>query len=149
MTMVHIAAHRCKPTGSSRGGFSLIECLIAMVVTMVGLLSVAGMLSVGIRLQTESRDATAAGAIARLKMEELQNFSPTAPQRVRGGSLTSNLSGYFDTPDTRFVRRWQVETSPTDSGVPAGTQRISVSIHANQGGVRIPPVRLSVLVPSQ
>jgi prepilin-type N-terminal cleavage/methylation domain-containing protein len=130
---------------SSQQGFSLIECLIAMVVTTVGLLAAAQLIVVGVRLQTESRDATAATALARSKIEELQNYAPLATQRVRGGSLTSNVVGYNDTPDPRFQRRWLVEISPTDAGVPSGTQRITVVIIPNEGGLRLPPVQLAVL----
>jgi len=127
-----------------QGGFTLIECLIAMVITLVGLLAVAELMVVGVRLQTESRDATAATALARAKIEELQNYAPAAVQRVRGGSLTTNVLNYNDAPDARFQRRWLIETNPTDAGVPSGTQRITVVIVANQG-VRIPPVQLAVL----
>ena len=59
-------------------GFSLIECLIAMVITTVGLLAAAGLIVVGVRLQVESRDATSANALARAKIEELENYAPTA-----------------------------------------------------------------------
>jgi prepilin-type N-terminal cleavage/methylation domain-containing protein len=130
-------------------GFTLIECLIAMVITLVGLLAVANLIVVGIRLQTESRDASAANALAVAKMEQLENYAPVATQRVRGGSLTSDVAGYFDTPDTRFKRRWMVETNPADAGVPAQTQRLTVSMIPNQGDVRLPSVQLVVLAPAQ
>lgn len=129
-------------------GFSLIECLIAMVITTVGLLAVAGLISIGIRLQTESRDATAANALARAKIEELQNYAPNASQRARGGSLTSDVANYNDSPDSRFQRRWQIQTNPTDAGVPLGTQRITVVLIPNQTGLRLPPVQLTVLMPA-
>src|SRR6476661_18022 len=93
-----------------QAGFSLIECLIAMVITTVGMLAVAQLIVLGVRLQTESRDATTANALARAKIEELENYAPTAAQRVRGGSITSNVLNYNDVPDSRFQRRWQVET---------------------------------------
>ncbi len=132
---------------SEVSGFSLIECLIAMVITTIGLLAVAGLMGVGIRLQTESRDATAANSLARAKIEELQNYAPSAAQRVRGGSLTSNTANYNDSPDARFQRRWQIETSPTDAGVPANTQKITVVLVANNKGIRLPDIRLVSLVP--
>ncbi len=128
-------------------GFSLIECMVAMVITTIGLLAVAGLVGIGIRLQTESRDATTANSLARAKIEELQNYAPTAAERVRGGSLTTNVANYNDSPDTRFQRRWQIETSPTDAGVPANTQKITVLIVANDSGMRLPDVRLTILVP--
>ena len=131
-----------------QNGFTLIECLIAMVITTFGLLAVSGLMGVGIRLQTESRDAIAANSLAKAKLEELQNYAPTASQRARGGSLTSNVTNYNDSPDARFQRRWLIETNPTDAGVPANAQRITVVIVANNTGVRLPNIRLVVLVPS-
>lgn len=132
-----------------QSGFTLIECLVAMVITTVGLLAAAGLIGVGIRLQTESRDAIAANAFARAKIEELQNYTPSATQRARGGSLTSNVANYNDSPDTRFRRRWLVETRPADPGVPAGTQRITIVVVPNVSGVRLPPIEVKALVPSQ
>jgi hypothetical protein len=119
-----------------------------MVITTVGLLAAAQLIVVGVRLQTESRDATAANALARAKIEELENYPPTAAQRVRGGSLTTNVTGYNDSPDVRFRRRWLVETSPADAGVPSNTQRITVVIVADRGGIRLPPVQVAVLAPT-
>ena len=127
-------------------GFTLIECLITMVITTIGLLAVVGLMAVGIRLQTESRDATTANSFARSKIEELQNFAPTAYQRARGGSLTTDVTNYNDTPDIRYHRRWLIETNPTDADVPAGTQRITVIITPNEAGVRLPPIELKTLV---
>jgi prepilin-type N-terminal cleavage/methylation domain-containing protein len=132
----------------SEKGFTLIESLISMVITTVGLLAVAGMIGIGIRLQTESRDATAANAFARAKIEEIQNYAPTASQRARGGSVTSDETNYNDTPDSRFKRRWLIETNPADAGVPAGTQRVTISVIANQAGLRLPPVTLTLLMPA-
>ena len=134
---------------SSEKGFSLIECMIAMVVTFVGLLAAANLMVVGIRLQTESRDSTAANAFAREKIEELENYAPIATQRIRGGDLTTDAANYFDLPDTRFKRRWLIETNPLDAGVPLGTQRITVFVLPNDGGVRLPPVQLSAVVLAQ
>ncbi len=131
-----------------QNGFTLIECLIAMVITTIGLLGVAGLMGVGIRLQTESRDSIATNSFAKAKIEELQNYAPTATQRARGGSLTVNVTNYNDLPDSRYRRRWLIETNPTDAGVPANTQRITVILVANNPGVRLPTIRLVALVPS-
>ncbi len=129
-----------------QSGFTLIECLVAMVITTIGLLAVAGLIAVGIRLQTESRDAISANSLAKAKIEELQNYAPTATQRARGGSLTSNVASYNDSPDSRYQRRWLIETNPTDAGVPANTQRITVVVVANSPDVRLPDIRIVVLV---
>ncbi len=127
-------------------GFSLIECLIAMVITTVGLLAVAGLIAIGIRLQTDSRDAITATSLAKAKTEELQNYSPTSSQRIRGGSSTTNVTNYNDLPDDRFRRRWQIEEYPSGAGVPQGMQRITVSVIANRSDVRLPTTKISALV---
>lgn len=129
-------------------GFTLIECLIAMVVTTIGLLAVAGLMTVGLRLQVESGDALRANELAKAKIEELENYDPTASQRTRGGSLTSNVTNYNDSPDSRYQRRWLIETYPTDSNVPSGTQKISVTVIPTRSDVRLPTVLIKVLVPS-
>ena len=131
-----------------QAGFTLIECLIAMIITTIGLLAVSGLMAVGIRLQTESRDVVAANSFAKAKIEELQNYAPTAAQRARGGSLTTNVTNYNDSPDARFQRRWLIETYPNDAGVPANTQRITLVIIPNSPGVRLPNIRIVVLMPS-
>lgn len=131
-----------------QAGFSLIECLISMVITTVGLLAVLGLIGVGVRLQTESHDATSANSYARAKIEELQNYARTAPQRNRGGSLSANVANYNDTPDTRYRRRWRIETYPVDAGVPSGTQRITVTVIANEPGILLPLIELRALVPT-
>jgi prepilin-type N-terminal cleavage/methylation domain-containing protein len=138
---------KCLKTNRQQG-FTLIECLVAMVITTIGLLAVVGLIAVSIRLQTESRDATAANSFAKAKIEELQNYAPTATQRARGGSLTADVTNYNDTPDVRYHRRWLIETYPTDAGVPSGTQRITVIVIANEGGVRLPSIELKTLVPA-
>jgi prepilin-type N-terminal cleavage/methylation domain-containing protein len=137
-----------RKAGRTDRGFSLVECLVAMVITTVGLLASAQLIVVGVRLQTESRDVSAANSFARAKIEELANYSPTAAQRARGGSLTSNTANYNDVPDARYTRRWLIETSPADAGVPTGTQRITVVIVPKQPGLRLPPVKVAVLEPA-
>ena len=131
---------------TGQNGFSLIECLIAMVITTVGLLAVAGLIGIGVRLQTESRDAITANDFARAKIEELQTYAPTAAQRTRGGSLTSDVTNYNDSFDDKFRRRWLIETNPADSGVPQGAQRVTVSVFPARADVRLPPVQLRVLM---
>jgi prepilin-type N-terminal cleavage/methylation domain-containing protein len=143
-----MSKHNHKIKTKRQSGFTLIECLVAMVITTIGLLAVVGLITVGIRLQSESRDAISANSLAKAKLEELQNYAPTATQRARGGSLTNNTANYNDSPDPRYQRRWLIETYPTDAGVPANTQRITVVMVANTPDVRLPDIRIVVLVPS-
>ncbi len=129
-------------------GFSLIECMFALVITVIGLSAVLGLVVSAINLQTFSRDASAADALAIAKMEQLRNYAPTAVERARGGSLTSTVANYNDAPDARFLRRWLIEEFPTDVGVPEGTQRVTVTMLSNRADVRLPNIQIQLLVPA-
>ncbi len=95
---------------SSQRGMSLIEVLIAMVVTVVGIVAVATLILYGIGLQVQARDATMANALAKSKIEELSISVPTA-----GGDLDNDVTGYNDTPTTGFKRRWLVAAGPANT----------------------------------
>ena len=107
---------------------SLIEVLIAMVVTIVGIVAVAMMILYGIGLQVQARDATMANALAKSKIEELSISLPAV-----GGNLNSNVTGYSDTP-TGFTRRWVVAAGP------AGTLDVTVRVIVENLTAAVSPV---------
>jgi len=116
---------------------SLIEVLIAMVVTGVGIVAVATLILYGIGLQVQSRDATMANALAKSKIEELSISLPTP---TVGGDLDSNVTDYNDTP-TGFTRRWEVKDGP------ANTLEVTVRvISENPTAVVSPVVDVQVLM---
>lgn len=123
-------------------GFSLVECLLAMMVTMVGSVAVAALFANAIRLQAFSRDVTLATGLARAKLEELRLVSPTATNSTRalGGSLTSNVLYHYDQPNTRFTRRWLVEAGPLN------TQKITMVVTVTQPNAYSPTVRIVELL---
>ncbi len=132
-------------------GFSLVELMVAMVVTVVGVMAVSLLILYGIRLQSFSRDATIANAFAKAKMEQLRVTNAADPQRSLGGSLTANVANHFDTPPgtTLFIRRWVVAAGP------AGTQDITVAVvlrppvvpnDPNAQSVQLPPVQIRALL---
>jgi len=134
----------------SQVGVTLIECLIAMVITVVGVLAVAMLIVKGIEMQKVAQDSTTAVNLAKAKVEELRIISPTAVNspRASGGNLNSNSADHFDVPSSRFVRRWTVmngEAVVADD-VPVGTQKITVAVKANEVGVRLPDVSIEVLM---
>jgi len=135
-------------TNTNNKGFSLIECMVAMVITVIGLSAVLGLVVSALNLQTYSRDSNAANSIAKTKIEQLRNFNAAAAERDRGGSLTANVLNYNDTPDPRFLRRWQIEEFPTDTFVPEGTQRVTVTIISDRPDVLIGTVQIQVLIPT-
>ena len=53
-------------------GMTLLEVLIAMLITVIGIIAVATLIIYGIGLQVVSRDTSAATALANAKLEELQ-----------------------------------------------------------------------------
>ena len=58
-------------TSNSSAGFTLIEAVIAMMVTVVGLVSIAGMFSLAMKTNASSRNFTTATTLAQDKLEQL------------------------------------------------------------------------------
>jgi len=112
-------------------GFTLIECVIAMVLVVVGFMAVFSLLTICLRTEVIAREMTTANSLARLKVEELKNSA-----RNPGGSLTANTTNYFDNPSSRYTRRWQVSTDSI------GTQTVTVLMTPNNSGVILPEIRL-------
>jgi Tfp pilus assembly protein PilV len=112
----------------SEAGATLVEVLVAMVVTVVGALSVATLMAYGTNLQVTSRDTTTAAAIARQQMERLRMLPPLSPARAIGGSLTTSAANYsavVDSTHGQFRVRWVVTAGP------AGTKQVEmVVLHA-------------------
>jgi type II secretory pathway pseudopilin PulG len=58
-------------TQADQGGFTLIEAMIAMLVTVVGLVSLAGMFMIAMKTNASSRNFTTATTFAQDKLEQL------------------------------------------------------------------------------
>lgn len=112
-------------------GFTLIECIIAMVITVVGLLAVLTLIAYAAKIYTISGDLAIANSLAKDKIEELQNKSQST-----GGDLTNNTTGYFDQPTSKFIRRWLITTDSM------GTRTLSVTVIPAYPGVLLPEVTL-------
>jgi Tfp pilus assembly protein PilV len=110
-------------------GFTLIEAIIAVLVCTVGLVAMAELMAVTLRLQQLGRNQTSAARLAQDKVDELSTLLFTDPnnQMSCGGSLTANNANHFDTPrddngtpnnaadDTvtkGYTRRWVVSAGP-------------------------------------
>jgi prepilin-type N-terminal cleavage/methylation domain-containing protein len=113
-------------------GFTIIECVIALVLVVIGFTAVFSLLTVAVRTETISRECSAANSLSRLKIEELKNSV-----RTPGGSLTSDVTNYFDKPNYRYTRRWQISTDSM------GTQTVVVLMTPNTLGVILPEIRLT------
>ncbi len=80
-------------------GFSLLEVMIALLILAVGLLGIAGMMTVGVRTNADAAHLTEAYQIGQAEMERLK----IVPWNTLGsGSSTREMRG------TRFTSSWRV-----------------------------------------
>ena len=115
---------------SNDRGFTLVEVLVAFVILTIGLVSMAELMAITLRMQQLGRNQTAAARMAQDKIDELmsQNFATSAQVSI-GGSLTADVANHFDIPTLNGVaqpyrRRWRVAAGPVDPPVAANSLRI-------------------------
>lgn len=89
--------------------------MVSMVILTIGLVSLAELLAVTIRLQQLGRNETSAVRLAEGLLDQLrsQDFDLSANIQI-GGSLTANVTNYNDTVDG-YRRRWLVEAGPASA----------------------------------
>ena len=110
-----------------------------MVVLTIGLVSLAEMLAVTLRLQQLGRNEMQAVRLAQDKLDQLMSLDFTNVQITVAGSLTSNDANHFDTtagPDgtlgntddipqmAGYTRRWLVTTHPDSTNLRQITIRV-------------------------
>jgi hypothetical protein len=89
-----------------------------MLVCVVGLIGMAQMLAVTLRMQQLGRNSTSAIRMAQDKIDELSSMSFTTGASVQcGGSLATNMANYNDVPTVNgqnqpYRRRWRVQAGP-------------------------------------
>ena len=129
-------------------GFTLVEAVVAMMVCTIGLVAMAELMAVTLRLQQLGRNSTSAVRLAQDKVDELTSmpFDPAAanynPQVSCGGNLDANDAdgNHSDTPmedngtpdnladDTLtkgYTRRWLISAGPDgDANLRAVTVRV-------------------------
>jgi Tfp pilus assembly protein PilV len=118
-------------------GLTLIECLVAMVVTMVGVLAVFQLVALSVQIESFSFRSIEADNLAVNKLEELKIGTLT-----NGGSLTSNVSGYADTSNANYIVRWQI----SNGAVGVGTKYVVVQVIPANSGVKYAEVKLETLI---
>lgn len=99
----------------SDGGFTLVEVVISMLIFTIGILSMAQLMAVSLRMQDLGRNQTSAVRVAQDKLDQLMslNFDTSAEVQLTGeNSLDSNVTNYFDTDVQGFTRRWQIDAGP-------------------------------------
>lgn len=92
-----------------------------MLVCVVGLMGMASLLMVTLRMQQLGRNSTSEVRMAQEKIDELSSMSFTDPvlgaQVQCGGSLATNQTNYNDVPvvngqNQPYRRRWLVQAGP-------------------------------------
>ena len=104
------------------GGFTLIEVMICTLILTTGMLGIAGLLGVTTFMQVDAREASRSTRIAQDKIDELMKLDLAADAAVQeGGSLSSNVTNYFevptdidDVPIEGVTVRWFVDEGPVD-----------------------------------
>lgn len=81
---------------NNESGFTLIEALVATLVCTIGLVAMAELLAVTLRLQQLGRNSTSAARLAQDQVDRLTIV--TNPLLLCGGSLDSNVASYSDIP---------------------------------------------------
>ena len=66
---------KSKSHSNSEAGFTLVEAMIAMLVTVIGLISIAGMFTLAMKTNASSRNMTTATTFAQDKLEQLGAIS--------------------------------------------------------------------------
>lgn len=95
---------------SSRGGFTLVEMMIALVVFGLGLMALAQSLPRGLSMRDKARRMSVATNLAQQEMERLRSLPFDSPQ-LAGGSH-SDPQGPVEGV---YARRWSVlENSPVE-----------------------------------
>jgi len=77
-------------------GFTLIETMVAIAVLIIGLVSVAALISQMVTSTDGSRAMSAAAMLATEKIEDLNRYPSTDANVAVGGGLGADTPGYFD-----------------------------------------------------
>jgi Tfp pilus assembly protein PilV len=138
------------PRRDQEGGFTLIEVSVASVVSLVGLVLLAGLFTLAITQNRMVKNFTATTAMAQQKMEELNAIDKNDTRISVGGGLneTAKQTGYWDyvyvddagTVTTtvpqgqvaNYVRYWKIENDPSIDRTIIISVRV-VSLHPGRG----------------
>jgi type IV pilus modification protein PilV len=115
--------HERKAEAPNRGGFTLIEVLVAMGIFTVAVLGVAISATSVIKANQSSYSATIAINLAQDKLEELKALPASL---ASGGPVTDTING------ETFSRSWSVTANSPISGM----QRIDVTVTWTDYGSR-------------
>jgi competence protein ComGC len=94
----------------SEAGFTLMEALIAMLILMVGLIAITNLMLVAASSNTAANQGTAAATIASQRLEQLKAVPFNDARLNPGGSVTSDVGGFFTSPDDMVPGVGQIHT---------------------------------------
>lgn len=109
----------------ARGGFSLIELMVALVLLGLGILTVANMFPLGSRMQLTDRLRTSAADLAQQKMEQLRMKAWSDPELDVGTHPDADGDTLSIVDEGTFVRYWVVEAQ---SGTFADMKKVTTRV---------------------
>jgi Tfp pilus assembly protein PilV len=113
------------PDLSGKKGFSLVECVIALVILMVASLAVIGVLNFALNQSESSRRRTSALFLAKYYMEDLRN---TPFNNLTAGKVTQNNIVYDGVKFTLFRTIADVDVLTVDEAYGPEEKNIIVTI---------------------
>lgn len=105
-----------------------------MMIATVGLIAMAELMAVTLRMQQLGRNSTSASRVAQDKIDELNTVGFPNAQMACGGSLTANVANHNDdalwADGTRkgYRRRWVVSAGPDAATPPTALRTVTVRV---------------------
>jgi Tfp pilus assembly protein PilV len=106
-----------------------VEVLVATLILTIGLVAMAQLLAISLRMHSDAREASLSAQLAQSQIEALVRLNFTAPavQITAANTLAANTANYFDLPQPSVTRRWNVVAGPT-----ANTRLLTVRVINNR-----------------
>ena len=123
-TAKRTARHAAAEPRAHQGGFTLVEILVAMAISVIALAGMVGLMRTSGRSVAYSRHATEAAMVGEALMEQL-TLTPSA--NLASGSDTVNVQG---ASGGGYTRTW---TITWDGANVTGTVRITVGWYEEDG----------------
>jgi prepilin-type N-terminal cleavage/methylation domain-containing protein len=101
-------------------GFTLVEVIVAAMILVIGLLSLAQLLAVSIRAESMARNGAEATRLAQGQLDALMKAGFGDPRLAAVGGpdpLTANVANHFANPKPGATVRWRVGTGPSNTKV--------------------------------
>ena len=136
-----------RPARTRRGGFSLIELMVALGILAFGILAATASQIGSMKVSKESRNRTVAMNLAEEQMEIFEVMAPAdVLALVTGPGFLPDPNNPID-PDPgdgatmRFIRTWQIETDTPEAGV----MRITIAVGWQDGLGQLRTARIQAL----